>query len=136
MGKLKLILLSFLFSSSLFADEFKLENTPLNKAIGIIYEEVLKKPYMVDPNILIRSENVSFYLTDDVDKNEFFKRYFDNMNVKIYTKKGVDYLKYVEPPKPKEPKPKGYSYVYKPKYRGIEYLSSNLISFLEFKCWR
>lgn len=130
MGKLKAFLLFLLFSSTLFADEFKLENTPLNKAISIIYEEVLRKPYMVDPNILTRSENVSFYLTDDVDKNDFFKRYFDNMNIKVWTKKGVDYLKYVEPITPVK-KVKGYSYVYKPKYRAVEYLSDNLQGLLE-----
>ncbi|MGX3014073.1 type II secretion system protein GspD [Ursidibacter sp. B-7004-1] len=116
------------------ADVFKLEQTEIKKAIPIIYEEVLKKPYMVDPVILEMNEKISFYINDDVDKFDFFNRYFGNMNIKIHSKNGVDYLKYVEPPKPlpkKEPKPKGYSYVYKPKYRGIEYLSENLISFLD-----
>jgi len=37
-------------------------------------------------------------------------------------KNGVDYLKYVEP----VIKIKGYSFVYKPKYRGVEYLSNNI----------
>lgn len=124
-----LLLLSCL-SSLVMADTFKLEHTPLNKAIGIIYEEVLNRPYMVDPNILERKENVSFYFNDSVDKEEFFKRYFENMNIKVFSKKGVDYLKYVEPVKV-IPKVKGYSYVYKPKYRGVEYLSENLTSFLD-----
>lgn len=123
--------LTFLFISSLsFADTFKLEHMPLNKAISIIYEEVLQRPYMVDPNILERSEKISFYFDDRVDKEEFFKRYFDNMNIKVYTKKGVDYLKYVEPVI-KPVKIRGYSYVYKPKYRGVEYLSENLKGLLE-----
>lgn len=44
------------------------------------------------------------------------------MNIKISKKNGVDYLKYVEP----VIKIKGYSFVYKPKYRGVEYLSNNI----------
>ncbi|MDE4002585.1 type II secretion system protein GspD [Glaesserella parasuis] len=124
----------FFVSSLVNADVFKLEQTEIKKAIPIIYEEVLKKPYMVDPIILEMNEKISFFINDDVNKSEFFNRYFDNMNIKVYSKNGVDYLKYVEPPKPqpkKEPKPKGYSFVYKPKYRGIEYLSENLMSFLD-----
>ncbi|MDH3001581.1 hypothetical protein A1D23_03025 [Chelonobacter oris] len=111
-----------IIAGTAIADTFKLDHTPLNKAIGIIYEEVLERPYMIDPNILEMNEKISFYLTDDVDKEMFFKRYFENMNVKVYAKNGVDYLKYVEPVK----KNVGLSYVYKPKFRGVEYLSENI----------
>lgn len=115
-----------------FADEFKLEETKLSKGISIIYEEVLKKPYMVDPKILEMNERITFYLSDGVeDKYDFFIRYFDNMNIKVFSKNGTDYLKYVEPAKPKPKKNVGVSYVYKPKYRGVEYLAENLISFID-----
>lgn len=133
MDRVVLIFLA-LFSTFSIADVFKLEETPIKKAIPLIYEEVLKRPYMVDPYILEMKENITFYLNDDVDKNEFFKRYFENINIKIFSKNGVDFLQYVQPKKQepkKEPKPKGYSYVYKPKYRGVEYLSENLRGLLD-----
>lgn len=131
---LKTVSFVFLLFNYAFADEFKLEETKLSKGISIIYEELLKKPYMVDPKILEMNERITFYLSDDVpDKYGFFVRYFDNMNIKVFSKNGTDYLKYVEPVKP-TPKPKknvGVSYVYKPKYRGVEYLSENLMSFID-----
>ncbi|MFK5041182.1 hypothetical protein ACI3P4_09745 [Glaesserella parasuis] len=50
----------FFVSSLVNADVFKLEQTEIKKAIPIIYEEVLKKPYMVDPIILEMNEKISF----------------------------------------------------------------------------
>jgi putative phage-related secreted protein len=117
-----LLLFLFLFSSFANADSIKIEDLELKRAIGMIYEEFLNRPYMLDPNVLVLDKKVSFYLTDNVDKQEFFNRYFENMNIKISKKNGVDYLKYVEP----VIKIKGYSFVYKPKYRGVEYLSNNI----------
>lgn len=117
-----LLLFLFLFSSFVNADSIKIEDLELKRAIGMIYEEFLNRPYMLDPNVLVLDKKVSFYLTDNVDTQEFFNRYFENMNIKISKKNGVDYLKYVEP----VIKIKGYSFVYKPKYRGVEYLSNNI----------
>ena len=33
---------------------FKLEAVPLPKAVGMIYDEVLEKPYMLDPKLEIK----------------------------------------------------------------------------------
>lgn len=70
----------FFVSSLVNADVFKLEQTEIKKAIPIIYEEVLKKPYMVDPIILEMNEKISFFINDDVNKSEFFNRYDDVYN--------------------------------------------------------
>lgn len=121
--KSKILLLFILcFSCVMKADNLKIDDLELKRAIGMIYEEFLNRPYMLDPNILELDKRVSFYLTDNVNKEAFFKRYFENMNIKIYKKDGVDYLKYVQPVY----KIAGVSYVYKPKYRGVEYLSNNI----------
>ena len=121
------LLFILLISFCVKAEQFKLDEVELKRAISVIYEELLERPYMVDPNVLELNKKVSFYLTDDVDKEQFFSRYFDNMNIKIYKKNGVDYLKYIEP---KPSKVNGVSFVYKPKYRGVEYLSTNLKDFI------
>lgn len=109
---------------------FSLKETPFKEAISLIYEDVLKRSYMVDPIILERKEKISFSIREGVDVYEFFKRYLDNFNVKIYTKNGVDYLRYEKPKEPAPVKPKGLSFVYTPKYRDVAYLSEMLNSFL------
>lgn len=114
-----LLLLNF----TVKAEVLKIDEIDLKRAIGTIYEQILERPYMLDPNILELDKKVSFYLTDEVDKEAFFARYFDNMNIKVYKKNGVDYLKYIPP---QAPQVKGVSFVYKPKFRGVEYLSNNL----------
>lgn len=131
-----------LFSSNVYSIEkeevketkndivFSLEEIPFKQAISLIYEDVLKRSYMVDPVILERKEKVSFSIREGVDKYEFFKRYLANFNVKVYTKDGIDYLKYEKPKEVQPAKPKGVSYVYTPKYRDVSYLSEMLSSFL------
>lgn len=131
-----------LFSSNVYSIEkeevketkndivLSLEETPFKQAISLIYEDVLKRSYMVDPVILERKEKVSFSIREGVDKYEFFKRYLANFNVKVYTKDGIDYLKYEKPKEVQPAKPKGVSYVYTPKYRDVSYLSEMLSSFL------
>ncbi|MCQ9120814.1 hypothetical protein BKG95_01645 [Rodentibacter pneumotropicus] len=116
------LLLTLLFACFAKADNLKVDDLELKRAIGMIYEEFLNRPYMLDPNVLELNKKVSFYLTDNVNKEDFFKRYFNNMNIKVHKKNGVDYLKYVEP----VIKIKGHSFVYKPRFRGVEYLSDNI----------
>ncbi len=41
--------------------DFKLEAVPLPKAISIIYDEVLQKPYMLDPKLSNDSRVISFH---------------------------------------------------------------------------
>ncbi|MCX2960256.1 hypothetical protein [Rodentibacter caecimuris] len=111
-----ILLLTLCFAFFAKADNLKVDDLELKRAIGMIYEEFLNRPYMLDPNVLELNKKVSFYLTDSVNKEEFFNRYFNNMNIKVYKKNGVDYLKYVEP----IIKIKGHSFVYKPRFRGVE----------------
>ncbi|HDL4235368.1 TPA: type II secretion system protein GspD, partial [Mannheimia haemolytica] len=45
---LLLMISSFSYAKNV---DFKLEAVPLPKAISIIYDEVLQKPYMLDPKL-------------------------------------------------------------------------------------
>ncbi|MCI7352821.1 MAG: type II secretion system protein GspD, partial [[Actinobacillus] rossii] len=100
--------------------DFKLEAVPLPKAISMIYDEVLEKPYMLDPKLAGDTRLISFHTTEKQDFNEFIQRYFENMNVKIYEKKGVVYIAHVEPKPVKVVK---RSFVYNPIHRDVEYLA-------------
>ncbi|OOF56093.1 hypothetical protein BKK56_03660 [Rodentibacter genomosp. 2] len=96
--------------------DFKLDAVPLSKAIAMIYDDVLQKPYMLDPALVNDDRLVSFKTTSAQDFEQFTKRYFTNMNIRISTKNGVDYLQLMTPQK--------VLYKYKPVYRTPEELAS------------
>ncbi|MFP4795046.1 type II secretion system protein GspD [Pasteurella multocida] len=102
--------------------DFKLESVALHKAISMIYDEVLEKPYMLDPQLVDDKRLISFKVTKAQDFNAFLQRYFSNMNIKIHSKNGVDYIQYVEPKIIKQ------SFVYNPIHRDVTYLSEFLQS--------
>lgn len=105
--------------------DFKLDSVPLPKAINIIYDEVLEKPFMMSPVLVQDKRQVSFKVTKNEDFEKFVQRYLQNLNVKVYTKNGVDYLEYVEP------KVLRKSFVYTPVYRNANYLAELLKSNIE-----
>ncbi|MFC1095131.1 type II secretion system protein GspD [Pasteurella multocida] len=119
-----LMISSFMFSMSVLAQniDFKLDSVPLHKAISMIYDEVLEKPYMLDPVLVDDKRLISFKVTKEQDFSAFLQRYFSNMNIKIHTKNGVDYIQYVEPKITKQ------SFVYNPMHRDVTYLSEFLQS--------
>ncbi|HDR1236609.1 TPA: type II secretion system protein GspD [Pasteurella multocida] len=119
-----LMISSFMFSISVLAQhiDFKLDSVPLHKAISMIYDEVLEKPYMLDPVLVDDKRLISFKVTKAQDFSAFLQRYFSNMNIKIHTKNGVDYIQYVEPKIIKQ------SFVYNPMHRDVTYLSEFLQS--------
>ena len=100
--------------------DFKLEAVPLPKAVGMIYDEVLEKPYMLDPKLAADTRLISFHTKEDQDFNQFITRYFENMNIKTYEKNGVVYLAHIEPKIIK------HSFVYNPVHRDTEYLAQFL----------
>ncbi|MFC1047208.1 type II secretion system protein GspD [Pasteurella multocida] len=126
MKNLFLLISSFLFSLHTFASpvnvDFKLDSVSLPKSISIIYDEVLQRPYMIDPLIVDDKRLVSFAITKDHDFYDFIKRYFSNLNIKIHTKNGVDYIQSYQPKETKQ------SFVYNPIHRDVVYLSEFLKS--------
>ena len=100
---------------------FKLEAVPLPKAVGMIYDEVLEKPYMLDPKLAADTRLISFHTTENQDFGQFITRYFEN--IKVYEKGGVVYLAHVEPKPAKIIKK---SFVYNPIHRDTEYLAQFL----------
>ncbi|HGD7618026.1 TPA: hypothetical protein ACI7A1_003606 [Escherichia coli] len=119
-----LLALTLLFSSCAFAgSELELNKVKLPEAISLIYSEVLKVPYMLDPQLVNDERMITFRLTPDIDEREFVTRYLGNMNIRIWTKKGVDFI---APYTPKEPVKPRYTWTYTPQYRSVAYLSDIL----------
>ncbi|OZN24021.1 secretin [Actinobacillus seminis] len=100
--------------------DFKLEAVPLPKAISMIYDEVLEKPYMLDSKLAGDTRFISFHTTEKQNFNQFIERYFDNMNIKVYEKNNVVYIAHIEPKPTKIVKK---SFVYNPVHRDTEYLA-------------
>ncbi|EBU3703949.1 type II secretion system protein GspD [Salmonella enterica] len=119
-----IILISF---NSIAETELEIKRLALPEAISLIYTEVFKVPYMIDPELANDSRLVSFKMTKDVDEREFIERYFGNMNIKIYTKKGIDYITTVIP---KEKPPVMRVFVYEPQNRTVGYLSDILSGYV------
>lgn len=124
MRKFKFILALMLISNAYAKNvDFKLEAVPLSRAISMIYDDVLQKPYMLDPKLAGDTRLISFHTTEQQDFEQFIQRYFSNMSISVLEKKGVVYIGHIEP---KQPKVVKRSYVYTPVYRDVEYLASFL----------
>lgn len=124
MRKFKFILSLMLISNAYAKNvDFKLEAVPLPRAISMIYDDVLQKPYMLDPKLAGDTRLISFHTTEQQDFEQFIQRYFSNMSISVSEKKGVVYIGHIEP---KQPKVVKRSYVYTPVYRDVEYLAGFL----------
>lgn len=124
MRKFKFIIALMLISNAYAKNvDFKLEAVPLPRAISMIYDDVLQKPYMLDPKLAGDTRLISFHTTEQQDFEQFIQRYFSNMSISVSEKKGVVYIGHVEP---KQPKVVKRSYVYTPVYRDVEYLAGFL----------
>ncbi|HAD5775468.1 TPA_asm: type II secretion system protein GspD [Salmonella enterica subsp. enterica serovar Typhi str. CT18] len=77
----------------------------------------------LDPQLVNDERMITFRLTPDIDEREFVTRYLGNMNIRIWTKKGVDFI---APYTPKEPVKPRYTWTYTPQYRSVAYLSDIL----------
>lgn len=71
-----LLALTLLFSSCAFAgSELELNKVKLPEAISLIYSEVLKVPYMLDPQLVNDERMITFRLTPDIDERESDSRF-------------------------------------------------------------
>nr|WP_255489788.1 hypothetical protein [Citrobacter sp. 172116965] len=89
----------------------------------MIYVQVFDKPFMLDPELGKSDKVVTFRITPDIDERAFIKRYLGNMNIAIYNKQGIDY---VAPFTPKAYVPPQETFVYRPRFRSVAYLSDIL----------
>lgn len=123
----KYLLLMFIPFSTLAQTELEISKVKLSEAISLIYSEVLKTPYMVAPELVVDERLVSFRIMPQVNERDFITRYFENMNIKIYTKNGIDYI---TPFTPKEYQAPKRMFVYNPRFRTVGYLTDILSGYV------
>lgn len=102
-----------------------LSGLTLNDAITLFYTEVVRKPFMVSPELITDKRQVNFNITPDMDEYSFMIRYLQNAGVSVTRKHGVDYFYLQEKTVYEAPK---YSFVYTPQYRSVAYLADILQS--------
>lgn len=103
--------------------DFEVTAMPLPDAIGVLWNQVLHKPFMLSPDLTLDTRKLTLHIQPDNDEREFIIRYLDNMHIRVSTKKGIDYLyPYQVIPQP----PKLYTFTYIPKFRDVAYLASVL----------
>ncbi|HBZ5992542.1 TPA: hypothetical protein MLC85_004300 [Salmonella enterica subsp. enterica serovar Anfo] len=102
-----------------------LSGLTLNDAITLFYTEVVRKPFMVSPELITDKRQVNFNITPDMDEYSFMIRYLQNAGVSVTKKHGVDYFYLQEKKVYEAPK---YSFVYTPQYRSVAYLADILQS--------
>ncbi|CAM7118020.1 Putative phage secreted protein [Escherichia coli] len=102
-----------------------LSGLTLNDAITLFYTEVMRKSFMVSPELITDKRQVNFNITPDMDEYTFIMRYLQNAGVSVARKNGVDYFYLQEKKVYEAPK---YSFVYTPQYRSVAYLADILQS--------
>ena len=127
---MKKLLVALLFPAFSFANgvDFNLKDASIPESLEMIYSDIFKSAYMLSPDVVSDTRKLTFHITPDLDARSFLIDYMNNIGISVTKKKGVDY--YYKPEKVEYKAPK-YSFVYKPKYRSVNYLSGVLSSLVE-----
>lgn len=103
--------------------DFEVTAMPLPDAVGVLWNQVLHKPFMLSPDLTLDTRKLTLHIQPDNDERDFIIRYLDNMHIRVSTKKGIDYL---YPYQVISQPPKLYTFTYIPKFRDVAYLASVL----------
>lgn len=109
--------------------DFSITDAGLNDVITLVYSDILKKPFMLDPAIVEKPQKVTFYFTKNQDFEKTFYSYLNSLGYEVKTKSGVDFIR-IAPERVMAP-PKTYVYVYQPFHRTVSYLSDIISNSLQ-----
>lgn len=100
---------------------FALDGVPVAQVLRVVFGEVVKGSYVLDPAVVADSRQVSFRW--DSQKGEirpFLVSFLDLLGYSMQSRGGVDFVKPKE--EKKDPEPDKDAFVYRPKYRDGSYL--------------
>lgn len=104
---------------------FQLDAVPVSQVLRVIYLEVLKVPYVIEPDALQDNRTVSFrWDSTRGDIRPFLSSFLDSMGYNIETRNGIDFVK--EKPKLEKTELDKELFIYRPKYRDGSYLADLL----------
>lgn len=94
------------------------------QVIQLIYGEVLATPYVLDPDVLNDSRVVSFrYSSDKGDLRVFVTTFLDSLGYAVTKTNGIDVIQKRLVETKADPVPEPDSFVYRPKFRDVNYLA-------------
>jgi general secretion pathway protein D len=102
------------------AAAFEFTGINVSQVIQLIYSEVIKTDYVIDPQVLNDQRNVSFrYKSNFGNLKSFTVAFLEHLGYTVQTRDGVDYIGL----RKLEESPDAEVFVYRPKYRDNGYLS-------------
>ncbi len=118
MKRLVLIWL-LLLSGVVFAEpaSFELSRVKVAEAVELMYVQVLKSPFVMQPEVVADERMVSFRFSTGKDARQDIARFMTAIGLSVKTVNGVDMIG-----TEKQAKPDKQPYVYRPKYRDVTYL--------------
>jgi general secretion pathway protein D len=126
---LTLALLLAFSSAQLFAQNakplrFDFKGINVSQVIQLIYGEVLTSSYVLDPEVLTDARIVSFrYTSDKGDARTFVAGFLDSLGYASTSKNGIDFISRKSQEEKAITKPEQDTYVYRPQFRDVNYLS-------------
>ncbi|RZI43851.1 hypothetical protein EGT07_08115 [Herbaspirillum sp. HC18] len=104
---------------------FDFQMVNVAQIVQLIYAEVLKEPYVIDPDVLADTRLVSFrYDSSQGDLTAFVRAFLDALGVRLESRGGIQFVAKKKPEEKKEADTE--SFVYRPKYRDAGYLAELL----------
>lgn len=103
---------------------FQFQMINVGQVIQLIYAEALNQPYVISPEVLTDSRLVSFrYESKNGEIKSFIANFLDSLGLQVKTKNGVDYVSKKPDEVKTEFQPEFETFIYKPKYREVGYIS-------------
>jgi len=96
---------------------FELSRVKVAEAVELMYVQVLKSPFVMQPEVVADERMVSFRFSTGKDARQDIARFLTAIGLSVKTVNGVDMIG-----TEKQAKPDKQPYVYRPKYRDVTYL--------------
>jgi len=100
---------------------FDLRFATVSFVVDFVYENAVKTPHVIGPDVLADQRQVSFrYKADGGDIRVFLSDFLDSLGYCVNTRDGVDYIG--KKPDTVQPKDEREPFVYTPRFRKADYL--------------
>lgn len=102
-------------------DSFDLRFATVSFVVDFVYENAVKTPHVIGPDVLADQRQVSFrYKAKDGDLRGFLAAFLDSLGYAVTVRDGVDFI--AKKPDADKPKETREPFVYVPRYRKADYL--------------
>ncbi len=101
--------------------KFDFQSISVPQVIQLVYADVLKQSFVIDPAVISDGRVVSFrFDSSKGNLRTFWTAFLDSLGLSVETRSGVDFVTVKKPDQPK-PVPTD-AYVYRPRFRSVQYL--------------